>query len=226
MKNKKLIGLIMVALIIALVMTALIIKNTQANSSESNIASNDEVINEIDDTKEIQSASEDITEETDIAQENIVLESDTETAPEADAIQHEVVQKKEEPKQTTISTQEKKVESPKQVEQPKVTQTSTKQETQVQEQPKQETKAAIKVQEPETPKCTDTKHRVGVGNSNKWFNSKQEAINYYQSIIKTWGDKWEKFEIDDETYNKNCPYGYEIWSCPLCGKWTINFYYN
>lgn len=72
----------------------------------------------------------------------------------------------------------------------------------------------------------DTKHRVGVGNSNKWFNSKQEAINYYQSIIKTWGDKWEKFEIDDETYNKNCPYGYEIWSFPLCGKWTINFYYN
>ena len=77
MKNKKLIGLIMVTLIIALVMTALIIKNTQANSSESNIASNDEVINEIDDTNEIQSASENITEETDIAQENIVLESDT-----------------------------------------------------------------------------------------------------------------------------------------------------
>ena len=226
MKNKKLISLIMVALIIALVMTALIIKNTQANSSESNIASNDEFINEIDDTNEIQSASENITEETDITQENIVLECDTETAPEADAIQHEVVQKKEEPKQTTISTQEKKVESPKQVEQPKITQTSTKQETQVQEHPKQETKAEIKVQEPETPKCTDTKHRVSVGNSNKWFNSKQEAINYYQSIIKTWGDKWEKFEIDDETYNKNCPYGYEIWSCPLCGKWTINFYYN
>lgn len=160
MKNKKLISLIMVALIIALFMTALILKNTQANSSESNIASNDEFINEIDDTNEIQSASENITEETNIAQENIVLEGDTETAPEADAIQHDVVQKKEEPKQTTISTQEKKVESPKQVEQPKVTQTITKQETQVQEQPKQETKAEIKVQEPETPKCTDTRHRV------------------------------------------------------------------
>ena len=63
-------------------------------------------------------------------------------------------------------------------------------------------------------------------NSNKWFNSKQEAINYYQGIIKTWGDKWEKFEIDDETYQKNCPYGYETWSCPFCEKWTINFYYN
>ena len=87
-----------------------------------------------------------------------------------------------------------------------------------------ETKKEVK--EPEKPKCTDTKHGVGVGNSNRWFNSKQEAINHYQSIIKNWGDKWENFEIDDETYNKNCPYGYEIWSCQFCGKWTINFYYN
>ena len=51
-------------------------------------------------------------------------------------------------------------------------------------------------------------------------------INIYKSIIKKWGDKWENFEIDDDTYNKNCPYGYEDWSCPYCGKWTINFYYN
>ena len=36
----------------------------------------------------------------------------------------------------------------------------------------------------------------------------------------------KKFEINDETYQKNCPYGYETWSCPFCGKWTINFYYN
>ena len=50
MKSKKLVNLIIIALIIALIITAVIIKNTQANSSESNIASNDEVINEIDDT--------------------------------------------------------------------------------------------------------------------------------------------------------------------------------
>lgn len=81
--------------------------------------------------------------------------------------------------------------------------------------------------EEKTIRCTtNNNHGMGVGNSNKWFNSKQETINYYQSIIKKWGDKWEKFEIDDETYQKNCPYGYEIWSCQFCGKWTINFYYN
>ena len=99
-------------------------------------------------------------------------------------------------------------------------------------QPKEEIKVvetkpeSIKEPEPVIPKCSESNHYIGVGNSNKWFNSKQEAINHYQSIIKTWGDKWEKFEIDDETYQKNCPYGYETWSCPLCEKWTINFYYN
>ena len=55
---------------------------------------------------------------------------------------------------------------------------------------------------------------------------KASDYDYYKSIIKNWGDKWENFEIDDETYNKNCPYGYEDWSCPYCSKWTINFYYN
>lgn len=78
----------------------------------------------------------------------------------------------------------------------------------------------------ETYKCSGSNHGVGVGNSQKWFNSESEAISNYKSIIKNWGDKWENFEIDDETYNKNCPYGYEDWSCPYCSKWTINFYYN
>jgi hypothetical protein len=87
--------------------------------------------------------------------------------------------------------------------------------------PKQEENKKI-----ETYKCSGSNHGVGVGNSQKWFNSESEAISYYKSIIKNWGDKWENFEIDDETYNKNCPYGYEDWSCPYCSKWTINFYYN
>ena len=78
----------------------------------------------------------------------------------------------------------------------------------------------------ETYKCSGSNHGVGVGNSQTWINSESEAISYYKSIIKNWGDKWENFEIDDETYNKNCPYGYEDWSCPYCSKWTINFYYN
>ena len=127
-----------------------------------------------------------------------------------------------------ISTQkqEKIVEQPKVQEVPKVEE--QKQVSQPKEEPKVvETKTEpIKESEPVTPKCDGSNHGVGVGNSNKWFNSKQEAINYYNGILKIWGDKWEKFEIDSETYDKNCPYGYEIWTCPLCGKWTINFYYR
>ena len=80
----------------------------------------------------------------------------------------------------------------------------------------------------ETPtRCTNNNnHGMNIGNSGKWFNSKQEAVNYYDSLIKTWGDKWENFEVDSDTYDKNCPYGYEVWTCPFCGKWTINFYYR
>lgn len=101
-----------------------------------------------------------------------------------------------------------------------------KEEPKIVDVPKQETPKQEEPKKVETPKCSGNNHGVGTGNSGKWFNSESEAINYYKSIIKTWGDKWEKFEIDDETYNKNCPYGYEDWSCPYCGKWTINFYYN
>lgn len=108
-------------------------------------------------------------------------------------------------------TKEEKIEVSQPKEEPKVVETKTE---------------LIKESEPVTPKCDGSNHGVGVGNSNKWFNSKQEAVAYYDSLIKTWGDKWEKFEIDSATYDKNCPYGYEVWTCPFCGKWTINFYYR
>lgn len=101
-----------------------------------------------------------------------------------------------------------------------------KEEPKVIEVPKQETPKQEEPKIVEVPKCSGNNHGVGTGNSGKWFNFESDAIKYYKSIIKTWGDKWEKFEIDDETYNKNCPYGYEDWSCPYCGRWTINFYYN
>ena len=125
--------------------------------------------------------------------------------------------------------EEKRIEQPKTQE----VQNVQKEEKQVQvTQPKEEPKVVetnpepVKEPEPVTPKCSGSNHGVGTGNSNKWFNSQQEAINYFDGIQKTWGDKWERFERDSETYDKNCPYGYEVWSCPFCGKWTINFYYR
>ena len=45
--------------------------------------------------------------------------------------------------------------------------------------PKQEENKKI-----ETYKCSGSNHGVGVGNSQKWFNSESEAISYYKSIIK------------------------------------------
>ncbi len=136
------------------------------------------------------------------AKEEKVIETKPKTNKTTQVIQENKVQ---------TTTQEIKVEKETPKVQPQV----------VEEKPKQEEPKKV-----ETPKCSGNSHGVGTGNSGKWFNSESEAINYYKSIIKKWGDKWENFEIDDDTYNKNCPYGYEDWSCPYCDKWTINFYYN
>lgn len=64
----------------------------------------------------------------------------------------------------------------------------------------------------ETPKqeeikrCTNVNnHGMDVGNSGKWFNTQAEAVAYYDSKTLYWGTKWENFEIDDATYDANCP---------------------
>ena len=164
-----------------------------------------------------------VEEEQNLDESNIeVEEQETETS-----IQPQTTQQVKSSSKTTNKVETKKAETKSEV----VKETSTtKEETPTKVdipsttavEPKRETKVV------ETPtRCTkNNNHGMNVGNSGKWFNSKQEAVNYYDSLIKTWGDKWENFEIDSETYDKNCPYGYEVWSCPFCGKWTINFYYR
>lgn len=98
--------------------------------------------------------------------------------------------------------------------------------TQQQENNKTDKKQEMQKQ-PEPVRCTNnSNHGMDVGNSNKWFSTKDEAIAYYNNQISYWGKKWENFEIDDNIYYKNCPYGYEIWSCMYCSKWSINFYYR
>ena len=81
--------------------------------------------------------------------------------------------------------------------------------------------------EPKLERCTNNNnHSMSIGNSGKWFNSKSEAIAYYNQKIAYWGEKWENSQIDNDTYYKNCPSGYEVWDCMYCGKWTVNFYYR
>lgn len=107
-----------------------------------------------------------------------------------------------------------------QVEQPASKETSTTQNKKLEE---------IK----EKLSCKDGKHYMDVGNSGKWFDTESEAIAYYKSIIKEWGDKLESFDDYkseeykkfNEEYNKKCPCRYETSSC-FCGKWTIDFEYR
>lgn len=80
-------------------------------------------------------------------------------------------------------------------------------------------------------RCThNNNHGMDVGNCGKWFNSKNEAISYYEEKIKYWDEWWNSTDPNDTnadaTYYKNCPTGYEIWSCMYCNKWTINLYYR
>lgn len=94
----------------------------------------------------------------------------------------------------------------------KTTETSKK-ETKVEEKKTTENK---QTNTKNTPKCSHS--------SNGWYNTEADAIAVYNSEIKKWEDKWVNYEIDNDTYYNNCPYGYEVFSCPYCEKWTINLF--
>ena len=201
-------------------------ENVTKNSEDNTIISEENTIISESSSDNFQQLSDNLEIEKEL---NISNDKESEKiAPEKSNVTVTLSNATEEKRKEKITKEEKKIEETQEkniVEEKKEIQV---QDTQPKEEPKVvETKSEpIKESEPVTPKCDGSNHVVGVGNSNKWFNSKQEAINYYDGIQKTWGDKWENFEIDSATYDKNCPYGYEVWSCPFCGKWTINFYYR
>ena len=69
-------------------------------------------------------------------------------------------------------------------------------------------------------------HTMPIGNMGKWFNSRNELVEYYNDVVNKWNSKADSGEITEEEYAKNCPAGYEAWSCATCGKWTGNFKYT
>ena len=74
--------------------------------------------------------------------------------------------------------------------------------------------------------CTNNNnHSIKCGNMGMWFGSRREVDTYFSSVCNTWGTKYKNEEITWEEYTKNCPQGYECWSCSYCGKWTGNFVY-
>lgn len=75
--------------------------------------------------------------------------------------------------------------------------------------------------------CTNnSNHSIKCGNIGMWFGSRREVDTYFSSVCNKWGTKYKNEEITWEEYTKNCPQGYECWSCGYCGKWTGNFKYN
>ena len=140
---------------------------------------------------------------------------------------NETKDNKVENKTETIKTDNKKEEQKENIKQ-EVTQnnkeTTKKEETKSEESYTEET-----INVAEKKECIGNNHGMGVGNSGKWFETKEEAISYYTNLIDYWDEWWQKADPNDteadETYYKNCPDGYEIWSCPYCNKWTINLYY-
>lgn len=62
-------------------------------------------------------------------------------------------------------------------------------------------------------------------NTGKWFKTQAEARQYYVSTVEYWGSKYEKGEITDDEYDKNCPCGYEVFIC-TCGMRGVNFSYR
>lgn len=75
--------------------------------------------------------------------------------------------------------------------------------------------------------CTNNNnHSTSCGDAGIWVAGKNEFKTYYENYCEEWNNKWVNDEISNEEYYKNCPYGYECWSCGYCGKWTGNFIYK
>ena len=143
--------------------------------------------------------------------------------------QEKIVQKKDSKEITKTTDSDTKIEQninktdkKKEVEETKKTEpknTETKKKTQI-----NSNYTEVNVNVAENKKCDGNNHGMSTGNTGLWFETKDEAIATYKSEIKKWGDKWTNDEISDDEYYKNCPYGYEVWSCPYCNKWTLNYY--
>ena len=237
-KNKKLI-IILTAIIVILIIGAIFIyiaitkdlfNNTKTSISQSEV-SQVENIKEADKENEIidnnpEEVSNNIQEQIENTENNNIQNNQ----PEADTTTKVIEQNNQSMTQTketkAVNQNTKAVETKTttkstkaQEETPKTMQSNSQTQTPVTQQttPKQE--------EPKQIQCSGNNHLIGTGNTGRWFNTRQEAINYYNSTYANWSKKWENFEIVDDTFNKNCPNRYEIYQC-ICGKWTIDFFYE
>ena len=225
-RKLKIIILIMAVICIILLGTSIYLltkKKNQINNGENNEILNnaitenaveeniekDNVINTVEQNEIVEQSNEKIKQteqpkQTEVETKNTIKNTTTKANNKTET--QKEVQKQE--KQTTTKVEEKQ---------------EVKQETKVEEQKPQETKK----EENKVVRCTtNNNHGMNIGNSNRWFDTYNSAVAYYDNLISNYGSKLRAEEITIEEYDKKCPCGYETWSCPYCGKWTVNFYYR
>lgn len=178
-----------------------IILEEKDETLEKNETENVKVIEEETEKKDIPKENKQNKNETNNTTNKVVKKENTTTnKPTISANNKEETISKNEEHKETISTEKEQTTTEKPAENKPIidnTKTEEKQDNQV--------------------KCTHS--------ASNYYNTKAEAIAEYDRIINEWSDKWLNNEVDDETYYKNCPDGYEIFSCPYCNKWTISLYY-
>lgn len=220
--------------IIILIVTIIVFSWIYSNKKEEVSSAIDEEINEVSQVESENEIMNTIVDETNVSSDNLVENVEVTETPKQE--NNEVKENTSKPTTTSKPSTNKNTSSNK-----TPTKTETKVEEKKEETKTQNTQSSTETQTKPTPppenkpvvveRCTNKdNHSIGVGNTGKWFSTKDEAIAYYKSQIKYWGDWWENTDADDTeadaTYYKNCPSGYEIWNCMYCSKWTINFYYR
>jgi len=232
---------IVMTIIIFLIIGVIFIWNYKDAENNVSVPSN-EVINQMPEVDN--DVIDNVVEENTTSTENIVKEDEVIVEKPTETVEKKVEETATKKVETSTSSTNKKTTSNTASSTKNVVKEETNNKTTTQEKtPQTTTKPTVEnttqkaenkpntTEEKVVERCTNTNnHGMGVGNTNKWFSTKAEAIAYYDSEVKRWGDWWEGTDADDTeadaTYYKNCPTGYEIWNCMYCSKWTINFYYR
>jgi len=224
MKKRIIKYLIVSALVLVIIYVLMLVWNKENIANYENVVHNtveDACINCIEEEEIVNTT---IQEEKAISTDDIKQEEDLNIKPIQEKVndnikQQQSVVKKEssnveiiETKKTELDKEEPIKENVKEKELPKESTTQ------------KELKSTPIVEEKNTEEKKEQQITCNHSNS-KYYNTKNEAISEYDRIINEWSDKWINNEIDDETYYKSCPDGYEIFSCPYCNKWTISLYY-
>lgn len=241
---KKHIFVLIIILIITALSLTIIIKSVNGNNNSNLVLAEEEQMNN-------ENNQENVIEVAETKENNNILDDEnddqvqikteiTEKVDQSQIIETQKEEKKEGQQEITkqettqISDNKSKTENKVQVKS-EVKKDTTKQENTAKNIKKEQTPVISQSNSNYTEKevkvapkteCIGNNHKMSAGNTGKWFETKTQADSYYNAEINKWGKKWENGEIDKAEYLKKCPSGYEVWTCPQCQKWTINFYYR